>query len=97
MIANITCRKAGLLARTTSKSTWCNRQHKEHRHSHCAAIHTDDASTSARAESIGTSNSRSVHCQQTAITRNIVTSVEVRDRSELKGIPFSGQKGAWDS
>ena len=27
------------------------------------------------------------YTQQTAITRNIATSVEVRDRSELKGMP----------
>ena len=41
------------------------------------------------------------YTQQTAITRNIATSVEVRDRSELKGIPkpdkFSGHTGTWDS
>ena len=41
------------------------------------------------------------YTQQTAITRNIATSAEVRDRSELKGIPkpdkFSGQIGTWDS
>ena len=41
------------------------------------------------------------YAQQMAITRNIATSVEVRDRSELKGIPkpdkFSGHTGTWDS
>ena len=41
------------------------------------------------------------YTQQTAITRNMATSVEVRDRSELKGIPkpdkFSGHTGTWDS
>ena len=41
------------------------------------------------------------YTQQTAITRNIATSVEVRDRSELKGTPkpdkFSGHTGTWDS
>ena len=42
------------------------------------------------------------YTQQTAITRNIATSVEVRDRSELKkGTPkpdkFNGHTGNWDS
>ena len=41
------------------------------------------------------------YAQQTVITRNIATSVEVRDRSDLKGVPkpdsLSGQIGTWDS
>ena len=39
------------------------------------------------------------YTQQTATTWNVATSVEVRDRSEMKGIPepdkFSEQTGAW--
>ena len=41
------------------------------------------------------------YAQQMAITRNIATSAEVRDRSDLKGVPkpdsLSGQIGTWDS
>ena len=103
VITNITCRKAGCIQSKLA------RQHGAAPTQGAQAQPTDiaqqftqmmQAPTGTRAESTATSNGRGIHTR-TAIARNIATSVEVRDRSELNGIPkpdkFSGQPGTWDS
>ena len=84
-----------MLQSLASKSVWRNSQE------HMAQQFAQMMQALAQGQSQLQRAMAEAYTQQTAITRNIATSVEVRDRSELKGIPkpdkFSGHTGAWDS